>query len=400
MILAIFNIQTIEVLKPNTTESMYQGDTYTISWSSTGEIGTIKLELLDNGSVVGTIAENLPAMQTSYEWQVGKLLSGTVTPGSNFKIRVSSMVPSTIKMTYYLHDHSGRLLAEYDQSGSCVKDYINLKNRLLAEYLLIGSKYYYYTSDQINSTRIITDSSGAVVYSAVFDPYGGMQKQWVNTYDPKLKFSGKEREGSSEMDYFGTRYYGHNQYRFVSVDPVISKDEALTNPQLWNLYDYCRNNPMTYFDPDGLTDITITVNRLNENASRTLGTMSVTNNTNNTSLSLFTLELPDNNNQEDISRINADTCDAETWVSPTHGNVVKLEDKNNRTDVLIHPGNTAVDTKGCILPGTAQTDNSVSGSKAARNQIINYINNIKNLDNANNQVTTIKVVINNPTNNN
>jgi RHS repeat-associated protein len=246
-----FAMPTVTVLKPNTTESIYQGDTYTISWSSTGEIGTIKLELLDNGSVVGTIAENLPAMQTSYEWQVGKLLSGTVTPGSNFKIRVSSMVPSTIKMTYYLHDHSGRLLAEYDQSGSCVKDYINLKNRLLAEYLLIGSKYYYYTSDQINSTRIITDSSGAVVYSAVFDPYGGMQKQWVNTYDPKLKFSGKEREGSSEMDYFGARYYGHKQYRFLSVDPVINKEEAKVNPQLWNLYSYCINNPITFSDPDG-----------------------------------------------------------------------------------------------------------------------------------------------------
>jgi RHS repeat-associated protein len=78
-----------------------------------------------------------------------------------------------------------------------------------------------------------------------------MQKQWVNTYDPKLKFSGKEREGSSEMDYFGARYYGHKQYRFLSVDPVINKEEAKVNPQLWNLYSYCINNPITFSDPDG-----------------------------------------------------------------------------------------------------------------------------------------------------
>jgi hypothetical protein len=64
----------------------------------------------------------------------------------------------------------------------------------------------YYTSDQINSTRIVTNSSGTVVYSAVFDPFGGMQKQWVNTYTPSLKFSGKERESGSELDYFGARY--------------------------------------------------------------------------------------------------------------------------------------------------------------------------------------------------
>jgi RHS repeat-associated protein len=110
---------------------------------------------------------------------------------------------------------------------------------------------YYYASDQINSTRIITNSSGAVVYSAVFDPYGGLQKQWVNTYQPSLKFSGKERESKSEMDYFGARYYDHLKYRFISVDPVINKGEALVNPQLWNLYSYCRNNPVTFFDPDG-----------------------------------------------------------------------------------------------------------------------------------------------------
>jgi RHS repeat-associated protein len=79
-----------------------------------------------------------------------------------------------------------------------------------------------------------------------------VQKTWVNTYDPDLKFSGKEREGYSGLDYFGARYYDHKNYRFNSVDPIINREEALVNPQLWNLYAYCRNNPITYFDPDGM----------------------------------------------------------------------------------------------------------------------------------------------------
>jgi hypothetical protein len=58
-------------------------------------------------------------------------------------------------------------------------------------------------SDQINSTRIITDDVGNVVYSEAYGPYGDFQKTWTKTYDPKQKFSGKEREGYSEMDYFG-----------------------------------------------------------------------------------------------------------------------------------------------------------------------------------------------------
>ena len=240
------------VVTPNGGESLYRGDTNTITWESKGLTGTVKLELLVNGEVAGTIAENLPNTQTSYQWPTGKLLSGWMNPGSNFKVRVSSVIPATTAVTtYYFYSIDGRLLAEYDGNGNCVKDYIYMGNRLIAEYQPLAPKYYYYTTDQINSTRIITDSNGTVVYSALFDPYGGMQKEGVNTYQPSLKFSGKERESSSDYDYFGARYYGHNQYRFLSVDPIINKEEALANPQLWNLYSYCRNSPVTYSDPNG-----------------------------------------------------------------------------------------------------------------------------------------------------
>ena len=153
--------------------------------------------------------------------------------------------------TYYIYSFDGKLLSEYDQTGSCVRDYIYAGNRLIAEYRPQTSKYYYYMSDQISSTRIITDDSGAVVYSEAYGPYGDVQKTWAKTYDPKQKFSGKEREGYSELDYFGARYFDNNSYRFISVDPVINKEGALSNPQLWNLYAYCANNPITHFDPDG-----------------------------------------------------------------------------------------------------------------------------------------------------
>jgi len=121
----------------------------------------------------------------------------------------------------------------------------------VAEYRPQESVYYYYTSDQINSTRMIADDTGTVVHSTTFDPFGGIEKAWVSTYDPTLQFSGKEREPANEMDYFGARYFAHTRYRWISPDPMINKDGAVANSQLWNLYAFCRNNPMTYSDPNG-----------------------------------------------------------------------------------------------------------------------------------------------------
>ncbi len=159
--------------------------------------------------------------------------------------------------TFYVCSFDGRLLAEYDGSGNGLRDYIYTGQRLIAEFRPQESNYYYYTPDQINSVRMIADDSGAVVFSTTYDPYGGIEKAWVSTYDPALKFSGKERDAESGMDYFGARYYAGRLYRFTTLDPIIKKEQAQGNPQLWNLYSYCRNNPITYLDPDGSIETSV-----------------------------------------------------------------------------------------------------------------------------------------------
>jgi hypothetical protein len=96
--------------------------------------------------------------------------------------------------TYYIYTFDGKLLAEYDHNGNCVRDYIYAGNRLLAEYKPQTGEYFYYMTDQINSTRIITNGSGNVVFSEAYGPYGDVQKTWTNTYDPKLKEKGTGRK--------------------------------------------------------------------------------------------------------------------------------------------------------------------------------------------------------------
>ena len=179
-------------------------------------------------------------------------------PAGDGKAAILSAVPPG---SYYIYSFDGKLMAEYDGAGQLVRDYIYIGNQLVAEYQG-GTTYFYYASDQVNSTRAVTNGSGTVVYSVAYDPYGGVQKTWgTPTYTPALKFSGKERDVESGLDYFGARYFANFHYRWLSVDPVINRQEALGNPQLWNLYAFCRDNPITYWDPDGRTELTFDVKR-------------------------------------------------------------------------------------------------------------------------------------------
>jgi RHS repeat-associated protein len=62
------------------------------------------------------------------------------------------------------------------------------------------------------------------------------------------KFTGKERDAETNLDYFGARYYSGAQGRFMVADSVSGIPE---NPQSWNKYAYTFNNPLRYVDPNG-----------------------------------------------------------------------------------------------------------------------------------------------------
>jgi hypothetical protein len=75
---------------------------------------------------------------------------------ANRKTTPSRVQDTTLVDTYYIYSYDGKLLAEYDHNGNCVKDYIYAGNRLIAEYYPPPiDKYYYYMSDQVNSIRIV-----------------------------------------------------------------------------------------------------------------------------------------------------------------------------------------------------------------------------------------------------
>lgn len=65
------------------------------------------------------------------------------------------------------------------------------------------------------------------------------------------KFTGKERDTESGLDYFGARYDASNLGRYMTPDPLMASGHA-SDPQTWNRYTYALDNPLRFVDPDGM----------------------------------------------------------------------------------------------------------------------------------------------------
>ena len=66
---------------------------------------------------------------------------------------------------------------------------------------------------------------------------------------------------------------------------------------------------------------------------------------------MLTCERPWRENASNVSCIPAGIYECKLVDSPTHGTVFEITGVPGRTNVLIHPGNTEIDTKGCPLLG-------------------------------------------------
>jgi len=136
---------------------------------------------------------------------------------------------------------------------------------VVAVFLAVGSQsprldaqeIQYYHEDGIGNVRLVTDSKGNVVERHDYLPYGEECTTDACAANPGLtggqprKFTAKERDQETGLDYFGARYYGSKVARFNSIDPSMTLRENTLDPQRWNRYAYGRNNPLRFVDPDG-----------------------------------------------------------------------------------------------------------------------------------------------------
>jgi RHS repeat-associated protein len=120
---------------------------------------------------------------------------------------------------------------------------------------------HWLVADQLGTPRIIIDESGSLANVSRHDylPYGeelfagsrASQFGYIDNDGIRERFTQKEHDSETALDYFGARYYASSQGRFTCPDPVLSSGR-IPQPQSWNRYSYVLNRPLSLVDPDGL----------------------------------------------------------------------------------------------------------------------------------------------------
>ena len=106
----------------------------------------------------------------------------------------------------------------------------------------------YYSQNNIGSTVMLTDKDSVKVQGYLYQPFGEM---WVEenpsaTIPEVVRlFTGQMYDKESGLYYMNARYYDPHLGTFITADPGMDG---------YNHYAYCHGNPITYSDPNGLSD--------------------------------------------------------------------------------------------------------------------------------------------------
>ncbi len=204
--------------------------------------------------------------------------------------RITSAVTGSTASETYSYDGEGRRVKKVSGNVRTVYVY-SADGKLAAEYATVApaeSGTRYLTVDHLGSTRLVTGTGGVVDKRYDYLPFGqemvagvggrttALRYQDGSAADgQRVRFTGKERDAETGLDYVGARYMSSAQGRFIRPDPnnpILNAqmltagglpseaarahlDHFLENTQDWNRYAYVRNNPLTLVDPFGAAPV-------------------------------------------------------------------------------------------------------------------------------------------------
>ena len=212
----------------------------------------------------------------------GTILADSVYNGAGR--RVKKTTPAETRILHY--DLSGHLIAETDEKGKTLIEYVYLGDQPLA---LIGEgdlggggndpggdgsggcfvtqaaqrifgrlfrdarandtveAANYFHNDHLGTPQVLTDGRGLVVWKADYRPFGEAEILVEEVENP-FRFPGQYFDQETGLHYNYFRDYHPGVGRYIEPDPIGLRGGI-------NIYAYVRNNPIILFDSAGLADV-------------------------------------------------------------------------------------------------------------------------------------------------
>lgn len=101
---------------------------------------------------------------------------------------------------------------------------------------------HYYNVDEQGSTVLITDGNQSVKNEYWYDAFGNVLESKEQVHN-RITYTGQQFDGITGQYYLRARFYNPVIGRFTQED--LYRGDGL------NLYAYCGNNPVAYYDPSG-----------------------------------------------------------------------------------------------------------------------------------------------------
>jgi len=112
-----------------------------------------------------------------------------------------------------------------------------------------NQEFYFYHPDYLGSSSLMTERNGTQVQHYEYSAFGQSRfTQSSTAFHVSRRYTGQILDEDTGLYYYNFRYYIPELARFGQPDDIIPD---LSNPQSWNRYSYCIDNPLRFTDPTG-----------------------------------------------------------------------------------------------------------------------------------------------------
>ena len=220
--------------------------TYNNAWNfMDGSDSEIEYEYDANGNVTKDLNRNILSIQYNslnlpsvIEFVGGKTIKYTYSAdGHKLRAVYTTVTPATTKQI----DYCGNLIFENGQLKQMLFEggYIPMDD--------MSGAYCFYVKDHLGNNRMVVHPSGTVEQVNNYYPYGGLMSNSTGWNTQRYKYNGKEFDRMHGLDWYdyGARWMDAAIGRWHVMDPLCEKYYDVSP------YNYCRNNPILYFDKNG-----------------------------------------------------------------------------------------------------------------------------------------------------